>query len=81
MTKRGVIDCPICKRRMHVTVHAKYDRWTPEQLLLVERLRAFGFSKKLCARVLQADCTPGAIFEIERRHGWSRARHRAAAPA
>lgn len=62
--------CPICGRQMRVTPHAKYDRWTAAQLQLVERLRGLGFTKKIVARVLQANLTPGAIDQIETRHGW-----------
>lgn len=64
------LTCPICGRALRVTAHAKYDRWTKAQLRLVERLRGLGFTKKIVAKVLQADVTAGAIDEIEARHGW-----------
>src|SRR5580765_8107479 len=64
--------CPVCGREMPVTPHRAGDRWTAQQVWLVQRLRALGATPKMCLRALQANCNPRVIEQLERRRRLSR---------
>ena len=64
-----MIACPICGGfgMLPVTPHRPGRPWQPEQLAVVQRLRAAGMTAKAVGRLLGDDTGKRAVHAVERR--------------